>query len=202
LQLHAFNEPISELRLLHALRSISFGAFNQSLAGFTFPPTLTHLALGNSFTDSLSIDAWNPPPLLRSLAFSSDWNRPLEELRLPSFLTCRGLGLQFAQPLAPLCSTLPVGLLELNLRAARLEKQSVCFENLPWPPYLRCLRIGRLGFAAQVRRVSILSQSVAQLPASLREFHMFALCHCPERHLVREWARHLLPLSCALLFSS
>ncbi len=95
------------------------------------PASLVLLTLGNSFTGSLSVEAWNPPPLLHSLALSSDWNRPLEELRLHPSLTCLAGGLRFAQPLAPLCSTLPVGLLELNLRAARLEKQSACFENLP-----------------------------------------------------------------------
>jgi hypothetical protein len=45
-----WNELLSELLLPPRLCSLAFGAqLNQSLAGFVFPPALTHLDLGRMF---------------------------------------------------------------------------------------------------------------------------------------------------------
>ncbi len=106
-----WNEPLSELRLPPALCSLSFDeCFDDLLAGFTFPLTLTFLDLGNHFKQSLGANAWVPPPQLRSLTLSTSWDASVDHPHMPSTLPHLSIGAKFMRPLADLCSVLPQGL--------------------------------------------------------------------------------------------
>lgn len=122
--------------------------FNQSLASFTFPPSLTHLELGSvfhqplndcrlpnglkhltlSYNWNLSIDQLPTlPESLETLTFGSMFNQPVDRLTLPSSLSSLQFGRCFNQPVDGL--VLPKSLLSLKLSTE--FDHSIVALNLP-----------------------------------------------------------------------
>jgi len=150
---------LAPLRLPSTLRKLTISMSNEVESGKNlpvFPPSLTHIHLGNYW--SAALDDVQFPEGLQVLRLPSCFNKPVEALQLPPALTELTFGSSFNQPLKQLI--LPPALRTLDLSATS------CNRDLPQLP--AGLLVLKLPLNYSVLPIESL---VAQLPPSLTELH-------------------------------
>jgi hypothetical protein len=132
---------LSQLILPDSLRSLVFGdEFDQSLAGFTFPPLIEEINLGWYFNQSLGVSDWSPPPQLNSLHLPG-WDQTAADLYLPpSLISLKCYSKFSALPISALFPLLPAGLHQLHVPDGWITPDELI--ALKFPHALHTFQIG------------------------------------------------------------